>query len=243
MLTLTAKGRRLLAYPGQLWRVTAAGLLSGNDFSVFAGELFLALLLDTARCPVRRSPQPWAKRPTRKDSGRAGPVSHRANRTSTGLSTAQATCAGLSACWRPAVLNAWIQAATAVLDLGEEPCAGCLTVLHELHAAVGPLTMEQLASALEAVLEPDEPEGVPCPGCGQVHGPGDLLDLDDFLGNEDEDEVLGRCRPADRPPGPGCNARLAVSAESAAARGEPSRSTLMANENRGRGRDGPAPSG
>jgi hypothetical protein len=45
MLTLTAKGRRLLTDPGQLWRATAAGLLSGNDFSVFAGELFLALLL------------------------------------------------------------------------------------------------------------------------------------------------------------------------------------------------------
>jgi hypothetical protein len=45
------------------------------------------------------------------------------------------------------ILNAWVQAATAVLDLGEEPCAGCLTVLHELHTADGPLTMEQLASA------------------------------------------------------------------------------------------------
>ena len=69
-----------------------------------------------------------------------------------------------------AILNAWVQAATALLDLGEEPCAGCLTVLHELHAAAGPLTTEQLASAVEAVLEPDQPEGVPCPGCGQVHG-------------------------------------------------------------------------
>jgi hypothetical protein len=45
MLTLTAKGRRLPADPGHLWRATAAGLLGGNDFSVFAGELFLALLL------------------------------------------------------------------------------------------------------------------------------------------------------------------------------------------------------
>jgi hypothetical protein len=45
MLTLTTKGRRLPDDPGHLWRVTAAGLLGGNDFSVFAGELFLALLL------------------------------------------------------------------------------------------------------------------------------------------------------------------------------------------------------
>jgi hypothetical protein len=45
MLTLTAKGRRLPDDPRHLWRATAAGLLGGNDFSVFAGELFLALLL------------------------------------------------------------------------------------------------------------------------------------------------------------------------------------------------------
>jgi hypothetical protein len=44
-LTLTAKGRRLPSEPGHLWRTTAAGLLGGNDFAVFAGELFLALLL------------------------------------------------------------------------------------------------------------------------------------------------------------------------------------------------------
>src|SRR5438876_2284775 len=97
--------------------------------------------------------------------------------------------AGSSAHTEPEViLNAWLRAATAVLDLGEEPCAGCLTVLHELHAASGPLTMEQLASAVGAVLEPDEPEDVPCPGCGQVHGPADLLGLVDFLGDEEEDE-------------------------------------------------------
>ncbi len=60
------------------------------------------------------------------------------------------------------ILSAWVRAATALLDLGEEPCAGCLTVLHELHAAAGPLTVEQLVSAVGAVLEPDEPEDVPC---------------------------------------------------------------------------------
>ncbi len=46
MLTLTTKGRRFLTDPGQLWRAVAASVLGGNDFSVFAGELFLALLLD-----------------------------------------------------------------------------------------------------------------------------------------------------------------------------------------------------
>jgi Plasmid pRiA4b ORF-3-like protein len=78
-----------------------------------------------------------------------------------------------------ATLNVWVQAATTILDLGDEPCPGCLTVLYELQAAGGPLTMERLVSAVWDVLEPEEPEGVPCPGCGQVHGPGDLLDDDD----------------------------------------------------------------
>jgi len=51
MLTLTAKGRRLPNDPSHLWRAAAAGLLGGNDFSVFAGELFLALLLVTDSMP------------------------------------------------------------------------------------------------------------------------------------------------------------------------------------------------
>ena len=86
-----------------------------------------------------------------------------------------------------AILHAWVQAATVALDLGEEPCAGCLTVLHELYSADGPLTTVQLAGAVLA-LEPEEPEGLPCPGCGEVHGPGDPLGVGDFLGDEDEDE-------------------------------------------------------
>jgi hypothetical protein len=46
MLTLTAKGRRLLADPDRLWHAVAVGLLGDNHFAVFAGELFLTLLLD-----------------------------------------------------------------------------------------------------------------------------------------------------------------------------------------------------
>jgi hypothetical protein len=86
-----------------------------------------------------------------------------------------------------AILGAWVRAATTLLDLGEEPCVGCLTVLHELHTAAGPLTVEQLEDAVAAVLEPEEPESVPCPGCGEVHDPADLLNFDDLLGDEDED--------------------------------------------------------
>jgi hypothetical protein len=52
-LTLTAKGRRLLADPGSLWHAAAAGLLGDNGYFVYAGELFLALLLDADSVPDR----------------------------------------------------------------------------------------------------------------------------------------------------------------------------------------------
>ena len=50
-LTLTAKGRRLLADPERLWRAVAVGLLGDNAFEAFVGELFLALLLDAGAVP------------------------------------------------------------------------------------------------------------------------------------------------------------------------------------------------
>jgi hypothetical protein len=50
-LTLTVTGRRLAADPERLWRAIAAGLLDGNNFSVFAGELLLAMLLGTGPVP------------------------------------------------------------------------------------------------------------------------------------------------------------------------------------------------
>jgi hypothetical protein len=53
-LTLTAKGRRLLADPGSLWHAAAAGLLGDNGFFVYVGELFLALLLDADSVPDRQ---------------------------------------------------------------------------------------------------------------------------------------------------------------------------------------------
>ncbi len=90
-----------------------------------------------------------------------------------------------------AILHAWVQAATVALDLGEQPCAGCLTVLHELYSADEPLTMAQLATAVRTVLEPpepEEPEALPCPGCGEVHGPGDRFSLGDFLSDENDEE-------------------------------------------------------
>ncbi len=90
-----------------------------------------------------------------------------------------------------AILHAWVQAATVALDLGEQPCAGCLTVLHALFSADEPLTMAQLATAVRTVLEPpepEEPEALPCPGCGEVHGPADRFSIGDFLSDENDEE-------------------------------------------------------
>jgi hypothetical protein len=52
-LFLTTKGQRLAADAEALWRFVAASLLDGEDaFSVFAGELFIALLLDVDSLPL-----------------------------------------------------------------------------------------------------------------------------------------------------------------------------------------------
>jgi hypothetical protein len=85
-----------------------------------------------------------------------------------------------------AVASAWVQAAVAVLDLDEEPCAACLMILHELHAVDGPLTVGHLAGTVRGVLEPEVPEGAPCPGCGQIHSPGDMLGLGALLSDDEE---------------------------------------------------------
>ncbi|MGB6457675.1 MAG: hypothetical protein WBH47_24645 [Streptosporangiaceae bacterium] len=54
-LIRTAKGRRLAADTGELWRVVAASLLDGESaFSVFAGELLLAMLLDVDSLPLEK---------------------------------------------------------------------------------------------------------------------------------------------------------------------------------------------
>lgn len=51
-LTLTGKGRDLLADPPRLWQATAASLIGGDQFTIFAGELFLALLLGAGGGPL-----------------------------------------------------------------------------------------------------------------------------------------------------------------------------------------------
>ena len=84
----------------------------------------------------------------------------------------------------PDVLQSWLLAASAELGLPDEPCSGCLTVLHELSAADGPLDLAQLAEAVRS-SEP-EVEEAPCPGCGEVHGAPDLAAA---IGYDEDDDL------------------------------------------------------
>jgi hypothetical protein len=84
------------------------------------------------------------------------------------------------------VLRSWLQGASAELGLPDEPCAGCLTVLHELSEAGGPLDLAQLAEAVRSP-GPPKPENGPCPGCGEIHDPPDLAAM---IGYDEEDDDL-----------------------------------------------------
>ena len=96
---------------------------------------------------------------------------------------------GAAATTDPAdVLNGWVKAAAAViLDVPDDPCAGCLIVLHELHSADRPLSIDELAGAIGAV-DDDAAEGEPCPECGEVHDDPDLLSIGGLLGGEPDEE-------------------------------------------------------
>lgn len=50
-LGLSPLGKRLLGDPEELWRKTAAALVHGDEFTVFVGELFLALVLKHGPIP------------------------------------------------------------------------------------------------------------------------------------------------------------------------------------------------
>ena len=84
------------------------------------------------------------------------------------------------------VLGSWLRAASAQLGLPDEPCAGCLTVLHELSEADRSVNLTQLAEAVRLLGSPEDEEA-PCPGCGEVHDAAALYgydeddDLDDSL--------------------------------------------------------------
>jgi hypothetical protein len=91
------------------------------------------------------------------------------------------------------VLDAWVRAAARAIGAAGEPCPGCLTVLHDLFVADGPLSLEDLADAV-AATEPAAADGEPCPDCGGVHERADLLGIQPA-------DLLGMNGPYDEDPG------------------------------------------
>jgi Plasmid pRiA4b ORF-3-like protein len=83
------------------------------------------------------------------------------------------------------VLRSWLRAASLELGLPDEPCAGCLTVLHELSEADGSVDLTQLAEAVRLLGSPEDEEA-PCPGCGEVH---DRAGLAAVYGDDEDDDL------------------------------------------------------
>ncbi|HYZ54697.1 MAG TPA: plasmid pRiA4b ORF-3 family protein [Streptosporangiaceae bacterium] len=86
------------------------------------------------------------------------------------------------------VLRSWVWSASGQLGLPYDPCAGCLTVLHELSVAGGPVPMADLEEAVRSLSEAGEAgavAGAPCPDCGEVH---DVLSFAGLLGIDDDDD-------------------------------------------------------
>ena len=79
------------------------------------------------------------------------------------------------------VLNAWLRAAAWAAGVADEPCVGCITVLHELSTSDRPLSVAELADAV-AATEPEVADGEPCPDCGLVHEGGVLLGPGGLMG-------------------------------------------------------------
>jgi hypothetical protein len=89
------------------------------------------------------------------------------------------------------VLAGWVQAAVRIIGVPDDPCAGCLTMLHAFYPGDGPLDLDDLAGVV-AALEPDDAVGgEPCPDCGEVHDSADIIGLGGLLGALADGEVPG----------------------------------------------------
>jgi hypothetical protein len=97
------------------------------------------------------------------------------------------------------VMLTWLRAAGVTLGFPGDPCEQCLTVLHELSQANGPLELTDLAAAVLDAEGPapgvlDSPATYICADCGQPHDasdldPGDLAALAGFGRDFDADRV------------------------------------------------------
>ena len=72
------------------------------------------------------------------------------------------------------VVLAWLRGAAAPLGFPEDPCGQCLTVLHELSEANGPVELTDLVAAVLDADGPAPADTYICPDCGQPHDASDL---------------------------------------------------------------------
>jgi hypothetical protein len=77
-----------------------------------------------------------------------------------------------------AALDAWLRAVTAPLELPDDPCDVCLTVLAVIRQADdGAVELEEMLDTIYSAFH-ESPTEFPCPDCGQVHSPAEF-DEDD----------------------------------------------------------------
>ncbi len=177
-----ARARSLAAWVGQGRALTASGVLRPAE----AVDACRDLGIDLPGLRVRSALDVWELMRDWTVAAAAGflEIDGRRARTVSDLPGAAGTAPDAEA-----VLTAWLRAAAVMLDLDDEPCAGCVTVLHHLHAAAEPTDMEQLVNAVAAELGQEAPrttDSRPCPACGQVHD--DFIDLAGFLDDGDDGE-------------------------------------------------------
>lgn len=94
------------------------------------------------------------------------------------------------------IITAWLRAAAVGMGVPEEPCLICLTVLHQLSQAGRPADMPAVMRAgAEAAAGPGGIAFGPadtagsCPGCGEVHDPGEVAELLSALAGDVEDDA------------------------------------------------------
>jgi Plasmid pRiA4b ORF-3-like protein len=184
-----ARALRLAEWVGPGRQLTASGVLRPADAAQACRELGIAIPASRLRSAldVRELMRAWMT------AALAGFLEIRGRRV---RAAPDLPAPGASPPPGPqAILGAWIRAASVLLDVAEEPCAGCLMVLHELHTHAGPVSWKRLASAIQGVEAPEEPDGEPCPDCGEVHDPDilsglDELQMDELHGEQNRDDQL-----------------------------------------------------
>lgn len=80
-----------------------------------------------------------------------------------------------------AALDAWLRAVTAPLELPDDPCDVCLTVLAVIgQADDGAVELEEMLDTIYSAFH-ESPTEFPCPDCGQVHSPAEFARTSPYI--------------------------------------------------------------